>query len=156
MSKAFFVDHSQDWDDDSYFFSEASFCVADWILMDLICNHPSLALYKILPYNMLLRLFFNVLPGGDTMLHKLVLKRDDNSLNVIKTAFEAAKEYGIELPILANNNGLTPLDIVLEVDQPTDDVFKTPQFANLNIGYKKKNKQVNKKTENLIVANVLL
>lgn len=87
MNKIFTVDHTQDWDDDSYFMSEASFTVADWILMDLICNNPSLALHEVLPSVLLLKLFFNILPSGDTFLHKLVLKRDDNSIEVIKTAF---------------------------------------------------------------------
>lgn len=88
ISTVFRVDHSQDWNDENAFFlSESSFTVADWILMDLICNNPSLAFHENLPTRLILRLFFNVLPGGRTFLHNLVVNRDVNSLNMIETGF---------------------------------------------------------------------
>lgn len=154
MSKIFKVNYSNDWDSDhSYFLTESTFTVADWILMDLVCDNPHLSMHKVLPHKMLLRLFFNVLPGGNTFLHKLVLRRDDHSLDVIRTGFKVAKEYNLELPMMVNNEGRTPLDIVLDVDQPLGQMYQVPIISKENDS---EVSLLQKKTENLLIANLLL
>jgi len=129
MGKIFRIDHTQDWDvDNSYFLSESTFTVADWILIDLMVNKPSTKLHKILPEELLLRLFFNILPGGNTFLHKLVLNRDQNSVHVIKEGYKVAKNHEVELPMLINDRGITPLDTVLNVDPPEAAIYNAPDI----------------------------
>ena len=66
--------------------SEQSFCVSDWILMDQILYGETtqvLSLLENVPSEVFMRLFFNVLPSGDTFFHKLVQKPDDRVFTVI-------------------------------------------------------------------------
>jgi len=56
------------------------------------------------------------------------MKKNAKSLQLIEKGFELGKKEGIHIPILQNNEGVTPIDVVLEVEQTEYKFFNHPKI----------------------------
>ena len=76
----------EDWNDAKVsFMVEQTFSIADWILLDEISKKEFD--YLSLPTDVFLRLFFNIVPGGDSFLHRLCKLPSERTYNIIAHAF---------------------------------------------------------------------
>lgn len=66
-----------------------------------------------------IRLFYNILPGVVTFLHKLVTSHESKHLTVMKSGFKLADMLGLEIPLLHDGKGRTPFNIALDCVDPS-------------------------------------
>ncbi|CDW76646.1 UNKNOWN [Stylonychia lemnae] len=123
-----FYRHLLSVDQQNYEYYEHSFTFLHWSLMDQMVK-KTIKLKQIQP-EMIEFMIYNILPGGNTILHKM-FKSQNKIAKIFKICHEQ-NQIKYHIPFLQNFNGNSPIDLSIDIGQNDfKSIFSVLQYLGL-------------------------